>query len=250
MVAEKPPGAGSARPSAQKTTRLGTQATTALISGNVAPSNSASSPPRDSPHTASRPPPSRDCARIQRIAFSQYSSGMLTRPRGRPSAAKYPRASAAYPQCEDGGPRLEDPPAAAHHDHRRMRALARREEEPPDDAVHANRHSAPATDKERHSELQFEPLHPGRHVRRDAVQPLPGAGDAARLGHGPEQNQVEELQRAFSFRDDCVHKYSFYERSASRDRQLALGQTHGIVNSLSHLTGTSGEKDAWASRRS
>jgi hypothetical protein len=43
---------GSASPSAQNTTPLGTHATTALISGKVAPSNNASSPPRDSPHTA------------------------------------------------------------------------------------------------------------------------------------------------------------------------------------------------------
>ena len=79
---------GSARPSAQNITPLGTQAITTLISGKVAPSNSASSPPRESPHTASRRSLNQGCARTQAIAFSKYSNGILTRPRGKPGCAK------------------------------------------------------------------------------------------------------------------------------------------------------------------
>ena len=84
-------------PMPQNMTPLGTQALTALMSGNVAPSNKASSPPR-------RRPRRRGIDRRARAASSSSGwhsrntrGGILTRPRGRPGWAKWARLSAAYP---------------------------------------------------------------------------------------------------------------------------------------------------------
>ncbi len=67
---------------------LGSSATTAVTSGNDAPSSSASSPPREAPTTASLPFSTPGCASTQPNAVSKYSSGISESVGGTPGAPK------------------------------------------------------------------------------------------------------------------------------------------------------------------
>src|SRR5215472_19099787 len=71
-----------------QTTPLGTYATTALRSENLAPNKSASSPPRDAPETASRSPRTAGLRFSHAIARAKYSSGISTSSWGSPGIRK------------------------------------------------------------------------------------------------------------------------------------------------------------------
>src|SRR5215831_14029489 len=71
-----------------QTTPLGTYATTALRSANVAPNKSASSPPRDAPETASRSSRTAGLCLSHAIARAKYSNGISTSSCGSPGIKK------------------------------------------------------------------------------------------------------------------------------------------------------------------
>src|SRR5213593_635130 len=48
------------------------------------------------------------------------------------------------------------------------------------------------------------------------MQTVGRPGHPTRLGHGPEESQVGELDVTFSWRDRIVHDYSFYEKAGRR----------------------------------
>src|SRR5207253_5677578 len=76
------------------TTLLGTFATTTRnADGYVAPTSSASSPPRDVPISPTRAVSTKGCDFSHSTAVAKYSSGTFCRSGGNPSALKYASAS-------------------------------------------------------------------------------------------------------------------------------------------------------------
>ena len=120
-------------------TLLATQALTALMSANVEPSNSASSPPRDGPHTARKPSPSQVAPASSGLRFRIFERDIdqASRQPGLREIGQVERRIAV--RCEHGaGVLVNAASATVEHQSRGMRARAGRQRQDADNSVAAN----------------------------------------------------------------------------------------------------------------